>query len=81
MEKYTFVVYSKEGCPACAKLKQLLSLSKVEHVIYTLDEHFARDDFYHEFGKNATFPQVICNNERIGGLRESVIFFKEKNLS
>jgi glutaredoxin len=78
MEKYTFVVYSKEGCPACANLKQLLSLAKVEHVIYTLGEHFATDDFYYEFGKNATFPQVLCNNEKIGGLKESAIFLKGK---
>jgi glutaredoxin len=80
MKKYVFVVYSKNGCPACSKLKEFLNLSKVDHVIYTLDEHFAKDDFYNEFGENATFPQVLCDNKILGGLRESVMFFKENNL-
>ena len=33
-----FTVYSKNGCPYCDKVKQVLQLSKLEHVIYKLDE-------------------------------------------
>lgn len=80
MKKYIFVVYSKSGCPACSKLKEILSIVNPEYVIYTLGEHFAVDDFYSEFGKNATFPQIICNSEKLGGLKEFIKFFKENNI-
>ena len=40
-----FTVYSKNGCPYCDKVKQVLQLSKLEHVTYTLGEDFNREGF------------------------------------
>ena len=40
-----FTVYSKNGCPYCDKVKQVLELSKLEHVIYKLDEILIDQDF------------------------------------
>ena len=51
-----FTVYSKNGCPYCDKVKQVLELSKLEHVIYKLEEDFDRPGFYSQFGQGSTFP-------------------------
>ena len=63
-----FTVYSKNGCPYCDKVKQVLQLSKLEHVIYKLDEDFDRAGFYSQFGNGTTFPQVVVNDmQHLGG--------------
>jgi glutaredoxin 3 len=76
-----FTVYSKNGCPYCTKVKQVLELSNLEHVVYTLGEHFNREDFYAEFGKGSTFPQVILNDQQqLGGCTDTVRYLKEQNI-
>ena len=63
-----FTVYSKNGCPYCDKVKQVLQLSKLEHVIYNLDTDFDRSGFYSQFGNGSTFPQVVVNDiQHLGG--------------
>ena len=76
-----FTVYSKHGCPYCSKIKQVLELANLEHVVYTLGENFDRDGFYAEFGEGSTFPQVILNDqEHLGGCTDTVQYLKEQNL-
>jgi glutaredoxin len=76
-----FTVYSKNGCPYCTKVKQVLELSRLEHVVYTLEEHFNREDFYAQFGIGSTFPQVVMNDtEHLGGCTDTVKYLKEQNL-
>lgn len=76
-----FTVYSKEGCPYCMKIEQVLELANLEHVVYTLDEHFNRDQFYKEFGQGSTFPQVILNDqEHLGGCTDTVKYLQEQKL-
>jgi glutaredoxin len=45
--------------------------------VYTLGEHFTKDEFYSEFGKGSTFPQVICDDKKLGGSVETIKFLKE----
>ena len=76
-----FTVYSKDGCPYCSKVKQVLELSKLEHVIYTLGEDFDRAGFYSQFGQGSTFPQVVVNDmQHLGGCTETVQYLKENQL-
>ncbi len=76
-----FTVYSKNGCPFCSKIEQVLQLSNLEHKIYKLDEDFTRDQFYSEFGQGSTFPQVILNDtEHLGGCTDTVKYLKENNI-
>ena len=51
-----YTVYSKDGCPYCSKVKQVLDLSGLKYVEYKLGERFDRKSFYDEFGQGATFP-------------------------
>jgi len=75
-----FTVYSKTGCPYCDKVKNVLDLTEQKYVIYTLNQDFTREEFYSEFGEGSTFPQVICNDKKIGGSVETIKFLKEQKI-
>ena len=75
-----FTVYSKEGCPFCTKVVQVLQLSKLNHVVYELDQDFDRDSFYGQFGQGSTFPQVVVDATNLGGCAETIQYLKEKKL-
>ena len=75
-----FTVYSKEGCPYCLKVVQVLRLARLNHVVYKLDEHFDKKSFYGQFGEGSTFPQVVIDGTNLGGCTDTVKFLKEKQL-
>ena len=75
-----FTVYSKDGCPYCTRIKQILDLCQFKYQEYKLDEHFDRFAFYEEFGGGSTFPQVLLNNKKLGGCTDTVRYLKEHNL-
>jgi glutaredoxin len=76
-----FTIYSKDGCPYCTKIQQVLELTKLDHKIYKLDEHFTKEEFCSEFGNGSTFPQVVLNDEtHLGGCNNTVKFLKENNI-
>ena len=41
-----FAVYSKDGCPFCDRIKQVLELGNFNFVVYDLNKNFDRDSFY-----------------------------------
>ena len=75
-----FTVYSRDGCPYCTKIQEVMQLAELKHVIYKLDRDFDRDSFYEQFGQGSTFPQVVLNTENLGGCTETVQYLKENNL-
>ena len=75
-----FIVYSKDECPYCYKVKQALELTGSKFVVYTLDKDFNREEFYDEFGNGSTFPQVICDDQKLGGCSDTVKFLKEHQI-
>ena len=75
-----FTVYSKNNCPYCYKVKQVLELTGSKFKIYTLDEDFNREEFYGKFGKGSTFPQVICDDKQLGGCVDTIQFLKEEKV-
>jgi len=75
-----FTVYSKDGCPYCTKVQQVLELAGLQYVIYKLNSDFTKEEFYAEFGEGSTFPQVIVNDQHIGGCTDTVQYLKEQNL-
>jgi len=75
-----FTIYSKDGCPYCSKVEQVLQLAELQHVVYKLNRDFTREEFYAEFGDGSTFPQVIVDDQHIGGCTDTVQYLKEQNL-
>lgn len=80
-----FTIYSKNGCPYCDKIKQVMELANLDHIVYTLDFDFTREDFYEKFEWGATFPQVILDEEmdnetKLGGCTDTVKYLQEQKL-
>ena len=75
-----FTVYSKDNCPYCTKVSKVLELKELKHVVYKLGRDFTKEEFYSEFGKGSTFPQVICDDTKLGGSVETIKFLREEKL-
>ena len=75
-----FAVYTKDGCPYCEKIKEVLKLTESNFVVYNLDQHFNRDAFYGEFGQGSTFPQVVCDGNKLGGCVDTIQYLKEQQI-
>ena len=57
-----------------------MELTNLQYVVYTLDEDFTREQFYAEFGEGSTFPQVICDDKKLGGSVDTIKFLKEQKV-
>jgi|TARA_B100000900_G_scaffold369044_1_gene346629 glutaredoxin len=75
-----FVIYSKAGCPYCVKVKEVLRRINVEHSVKTLGQDYSREDFYLTFGEGSTFPQILVDDNKIGGCVETIKFLREQKL-
>ena len=75
-----FAVYSKEGCPYCDKIKQVMDLTKLSYVVYNLNEHFDKKSFIDEFGQGSTFPQVLVDGKKIGGCVDTIKYLRENKI-
>jgi glutaredoxin len=79
-----FTVYSKRLCPYCEKIKQVLEHVSIQRgypvSIYELDTDFTREEFYSEFGEGSTFPQVIYDENHLGGCSDTVKYLQEHKM-
>lgn len=79
-----FVIYSKQGCPYCEKIKVVLGdlceRNGFPLVKYELGKDFTREEFYAEFGNGSTFPQVICEKDHIGGCTDTIKYLQENKM-
>tara|TARA_E500000318_G_scaffold25038_1_gene25058 strand:+ start:2063 stop:2302 length:240 start_codon:yes stop_codon:yes gene_type:complete len=76
-----FTIYSKEGCPACQKVQQLVEMCELRHVVYKLGRDFQTHEFKSEFGSTATFPRIVVDDKRLlGGANEFVKYLKDMDL-
>ena len=55
-------------------------MTNSNYVVYNLGEDFTKEEFYAEFGEGSTFPQVICDDKKLGGSVDTIKFLKEHQL-
>tara|TARA_Y100000590_G_C15170833_1_gene807291 strand:+ start:346 stop:585 length:240 start_codon:yes stop_codon:yes gene_type:complete len=61
-------IYSKDNCPNCIKVKNLLQ--KYNPEILLLDKDITRKDFFKKFPNSKSLPQIIINQKYIGGYKD-----------
>ena len=75
-----FTVYTRNGCPYCTQIKQVLEGKGYNYQEYKLGVDFQREAFYNQFGQGSTFPQVVLNSTNLGGCTDTVRYLRENNL-
>ena len=78
--KYETVLYSRDNCQWCERVRQLMDSVKFPYIEYKYGVDFTRKEFYAEFGEGATFPQVSSDNKHIGGCQDTLHYFQEKGI-
>ena len=74
------LIYTKDGCPYCEKIKQVFQIKEWQYTEYKLGRDFTREEFLNEFPTESTFPRVLFDGKLIGGCTETVQYLKEQNL-
>ena len=72
-----FYIYSKVGCGFCDRLVDFMDSKRISYEKFTLDSDYSRQDFLSKFGNQATFPQVVHENQKIGGMKDTVRYLME----
>lgn len=72
----SYLIYSKENCPYCEQIKQVMNLLNLNHEILTLDKNFSKEEFYEIFSEGTSFPQVIMDGTKLGGCKDTILFLK-----
>ena len=62
------IIYSKDNCPNCLKAKN--RLDKFNPRILKLGKDISAEDFFKKFSNVKSVPQVIINNNHIGGYED-----------
>ena len=73
------VIYSNKN-QECERAKTLLEKLNIQIQEYTLNQHFTQRGFEAEFGKEAEYPQVNIGFRHIGGLKDTLHYFKDNNI-
>ena len=51
-----------------------------QFVEYKLGREFTGEEFYDKFGKGSTFPQVLCDDRKLGGCVDTIKFLREQQI-
>jgi glutaredoxin len=62
------------------KVKSVLELTEQKHIVYVLDRDFTPEEFYDKFGEGSTFPQIICDEKKLGGCVDTIKFLREQRI-
>ena len=80
MQESKFYVYSKEGCGFCDKLTDFMESKGVDYEKFNLGTDFSTEEFLYKFGRQSTFPQVVVENRKIGGMKDTVRFLLDHKI-
>lgn len=75
-----YTIYTKDNCPYCTQIKQVLSGIGESYTELSLNSNFSREQFIERFGVGATFPRVLKNDQLLGGCNETVMHLRNQGL-
>ena len=62
------VLYSRSNCPNCTTAKQLLQSKGLNYFEINCDNPYEFDGLREKHPEAKQLPQIIINNQRVGGL-------------
>ena len=71
------VVWSKDMCPSCQKAMTLLDSYKVNYEVRKVGTEWSREDLLEAVPNARSVPQIIINNEVIGGYEALAKYIEE----
>jgi glutaredoxin len=74
------VLYAKEDCQECERIKALLYHLNISYLEYKLGTNYTQEQFFSEFGSDATYPQITVDYRHIGKMKDFLNYLKEKNV-
>jgi glutaredoxin 3 len=69
-------IYSKDNCVFCDRAVSLATLKQTTLTVKKLGVDFDMQDLMEKFPTARTFPQIIVDDEAIGGYTEFAAFVK-----
>ena len=63
-------IYGKPQCPYCDQAKALCIREEYTYVYKQLGTDFSREELLEKFPEARTFPQIIIDDEPIGGYQQ-----------
>jgi|TARA_B100000809_G_scaffold152166_1_gene149527 glutaredoxin len=70
-------IYGKTSCGFCDAAKNLCESRGYKYEYKQLDKDFTREDVLETFPGARTFPQIIIDDDKIGGYHELVQYIKD----
>jgi glutaredoxin 3 len=62
------IVYTKDQCPNCTSVKQILDAKQLDFIERNIDEEQWRDVFTRQYSDVRQMPQIFIDGQRVGGL-------------
>jgi len=75
----TIQIWGKPACPSCEKAKQILLNRNIAFEYLQLGTDFDRDKILETFPDARTFPQIIMNGKKIGGVDNLIQELEDTN--
>lgn len=72
------LIYTKDNCPFCTKVKALFTIKGVDWTECKVNEDITREEFISLFPEQKTLPLVFINDEKVGGYEETRTYFDTK---
>ena len=73
-------IYTNQGCGYCKKAKELCERAGLEYTEYRLNKDITYEEFKELFPTQTSFPQLVVDEQSIGGLTDAVRYFVENKM-
>jgi len=71
------VVWSKDNCPFCSKAMTLLDSMNINYEVRKVGTEWTREELLESVPNARSVPQILINNELIGGYKEFVAYIED----
>lgn len=73
-------VYTRNNCPRCVLLKEILHKESVEYTEYIIDKTISRDEVLQKFPNQRMLPIVVYNSVTLADSDQLVKIIMEKKV-